>query len=235
LAKLGVTKSGRAALCRVAAYDDLRTADLTGLSYHDGALRSEVWHQSLAPGQWVNLDAFLGGVPLGPVEDLPVYSSDAFGRWSGKAHAPGWCAHHEDLRADDDLLLLVDWLERLREVDSSPRHWSFSSPLCSKCGGFAIRRLTDEQQRYWHRVHELFTAANIVDRHDRYPAGASWLVAKPGREDWQRAACELDQVESMLSSPGDDPCLATYVEKLRARHEPLSRRTRMRTVLHEVR
>jgi hypothetical protein len=39
----------------------------------------------------------------------------------------------------------------------------------------------------------------------------------------------------MLSTQGEDPCLATYVEKLRARHEPLSRRARMRTGLHEVR
>jgi hypothetical protein len=225
LTRRGATPRVRAALRRLATLDDLRTVDLLGQGRRLG-LGSMLTHLLLVRGDWVGLEPFTDGVPLGPLAAVPVYSSDAFDRWVGKAHGPG-CPHHQDLQGDDDRLTLEGWIERLNAVADQPR-WPGDSPWCGKCGGFAIRRLTADEWDYWRAGGEVHQAATVIARHERYPAGAPWLLEPPGRRDWQQAADDLDQAGAVLDTRAGIGELAGYVNELQARREPLARRTRMR-------
>ncbi|MGV9394141.1 hypothetical protein ACWDQL_34205 [Streptomyces olivaceus] len=141
---------------------DLR--ELTSGSYDErGDARypfvSVVWHGLLAMEQ-LDLEPFEGpdgdwpgsGLPLGVLAAVQVYTTDAAGRYQGRAHSPA-CAHRRPLyrlEEDDELVPLAQMLGN-KEFDP-----------CSKCGGYAVRRLTGEQVAYYRAAHRLHALAQTV-------------------------------------------------------------------------
>ncbi|MER7850600.1 hypothetical protein ABTZ03_42475 [Kitasatospora sp. NPDC096077] len=138
---------------------DLRTLD--GGHDRDGHRRTvpkAVWHGLLAE-ETLDLEPFEpatgdrrgrgSGIPLGVLADVQIYTTNANPRIQGKGHSP-LCRHSNErgVADDDDLLTPADLLGR-EDLDY---HW------CSKCGGYAVRRLTDTQLSYYraaHRLHEI--------------------------------------------------------------------------------
>ncbi|MGW7441959.1 hypothetical protein [Kitasatospora sp. NPDC054795] len=190
---------------------DLRSLD----SGYDRAGRSRslpsaVWHGLLAHGQDLDLEPFeapdastwkpsASGIPLGALEQVQVYAVNADPRYQGKGHSP-FCSHVRErgVVADDDLLTIADLL------GDTKFDW------CSKCGGYAIRRLTDTQLSYYRAAHRLHDIAQSLDPgrggHDRLdtetitrrlreladwrPAGEDhWYTS--GARRWRRVVHEL--------------------------------------------
>ncbi|MET9378834.1 hypothetical protein ABZX98_32655 [Streptomyces sp. NPDC002992] len=98
------------------------------------------------------------GLPLGVLASVQAYTTDAFGRFQGRAHSPG-CAHrhpygggvnHRDDRASIEELL------GNKEFDP-----------CSKCGGYAVRRLSDTQVAYYRAAHRLHHLIQLSASHHR--------------------------------------------------------------------
>ncbi|MFE7541070.1 hypothetical protein [Streptomyces platensis] len=148
---------------------DLRQLETAGYDDRGFARRpfaSAVWHGLLAMEQ-LDLQPFEpaietgwrrgSGLPLGVLAQVQVYTSDAAGRYQGRAHSPG-CAHRRPehgVGRDDDLVTLE---ELIGSKDFDP---------CSKCGGYAIRRLTQDQVAYYraaHRLHHLARQVHAVAR-----------------------------------------------------------------------
>ncbi|MFF2954921.1 hypothetical protein ACFVVU_26680 [Kitasatospora sp. NPDC057965] len=143
---------------------DLRTLD----SGYDRAGRSRslpsaVWHGLLAHGQDLDLEPFEApddstwrrsgsGIPLGVLAKVQVYAVNADPRYQGKGHSP-FCSHVRErgVVADDDLLTIADLL------GDTKFDW------CSKCEGFAIRRLTDTQLAHYRAAHRLHDIAQQLD------------------------------------------------------------------------
>jgi hypothetical protein len=228
LTEIGATTSALAAVHRLAAVDDLRTVDLAEEALRYGLMRSFLLHALLVRGDCVDLTPFEDGVPLGQLALVPVYCSDArrqwapSSQWASKPHGPG-CRHHRYLRRDEDLLTLGEWLKRLSAAAGEPS-WSRDSCACSRCGGFALRRLDAMQLRYWRAVHEVYQAKRAVEEHEQHPAGAP----VPDRDSQDSARMPalhiLRQVGVVLNSYEDEPALAGYVKELRVRSEGLARR-----------
>ncbi|SPT60099.1 hypothetical protein [Actinomadura madurae] len=88
------------------------------------------------------------GAPLGVLADVQIYTTNADPAVMGKGHSP-YCshAHGRDVTEYDDLLTAADLLRR-EDFD-----W------CSKCGGYAVRRLTDVQLDYYRAAHRLHSIA----------------------------------------------------------------------------
>ncbi|MFD3970004.1 hypothetical protein [Streptomyces cyaneofuscatus] len=141
---------------------DLRALD--GGRDGDGGARSlplAVW-QGLLAGDLPDLRPFRkpsadrrrggSGIPLGPLADVQVYASNADPRYQGKGHSP-LCRHTRERGVvhHDDLLRVTDLLTR-DDFD-----W------CSKCGGYAMRRLTDLQLSYYRASHRLHDIAEQLD------------------------------------------------------------------------
>ncbi|MFE6165396.1 hypothetical protein ACFQ7F_41565 [Streptomyces sp. NPDC056486] len=116
---------------------------------------SAVWHGLLAMEQ-LDLEPFEGSegdwpgsdLPLGVLASVQAYTTDGSGRYQGRAHSPG-CAHRRPQYGVDrhDELVTVSQLLGNEKFDP-----------CSKCGGYAVRRLSDDQVAYYraaHRVHAL--------------------------------------------------------------------------------
>jgi hypothetical protein len=174
----------------------------------------------------VDLTPFAHGVPLGQLASVAVYCSDVRcgwaerPEWAGKAHGPG-CQHHKQLRGDDDLLILGEWTERLSQAAQVP-----SGPpdgcVCSRCGGFAIRRLSVVELRYWCAAHEVYEAGKDIAACEQHLAG----VCDPRRElePCDRALRSFTRIGVVLGRYEDEPALAEYVKDLRVRHEALTRR-----------
>ncbi|MET8700048.1 hypothetical protein ABZW10_14435 [Kitasatospora sp. NPDC004723] len=189
---------------------DLRTLD--GGHDRDGRGRAvpwEVWHGLLAEraldlepfespsGDWRRRGS---GIPLGALTDVQIYTTNANPQIQGKGHSP-MCRHsNERGAADDDLLTPADLLGR----DDLRNHW------CRKCGGYAVRRLTDTQLSYYraaHRLHNLAqdldrqgaghhhtdletTAAELASLADWHPIGERhWSGRGSGK--WRRIVCDL--------------------------------------------
>jgi hypothetical protein len=232
LTEIGASTSALTAVHRLAAVDDLRTVDLAGEAVRYGLMRSFLLHALLVRGDCVDLTPFEGGVPLGQLATVPVYCGDlrrqwaARSPWAGKPHGPG-CQHHKNLRSDDDLLTLSEWIGRLSAA-AQESSWSREVCVCSRCGGFAIRRLSVAELRYWRAVHEVYQASKAIEEHEQHLAGA----CEPGRDsdccDRTSALQPLRQVGAVLDSYEDDPALAEYVKDLRVRHEAVARRAGMR-------
>ncbi|RAJ32045.1 hypothetical protein K353_05921 [Kitasatospora sp. SolWspMP-SS2h] len=143
---------------------DLRTLD----SGYDRAGRSRslpraVWQGLLAHGQDLDLEPFEApddstwkrsgsGIPLGVLAQVQVYAVNADPRYQGKGHSP-FCSHVRErgVTADDDLLTVADLL------GDTKFDW------CSKCGGYAIRRLTDTQLAHYRAAHRLHDIAQQLD------------------------------------------------------------------------
>ncbi|MGW6569281.1 hypothetical protein [Streptomyces sp. NPDC054975] len=88
------------------------------------------------------------GLPLGVLASVQAYTTDAFGRFQGRAHSPG-CAHRRPYAGVDRQDEKVGIEELLYAKGFDP---------CSKCGGYAVRRLSDTQVAYYraaHRLHHL--------------------------------------------------------------------------------
>ncbi|MFF7880679.1 hypothetical protein ACH40F_09675 [Streptomyces sp. NPDC020794] len=128
---------------------DLRSLD-TG---RPGGLPVAVWHGlltedrlSLAPFQQPGSDRWRSGsgLPLGPLATVQLYTTNASPLIEGKGHSP-LCrhAHERAVVAGDDLLTVADLMART-DFD-----W------CSKCGGYAMRRLSDTQLSYYRAAHQL--------------------------------------------------------------------------------
>ncbi|MGY4929410.1 hypothetical protein [Streptomyces sp. 900105755] len=150
---------------------DLRQLETAGYDDRGFARRpfaAAVWHGLLAMEQ-LDLQPFEpdtetgwrrgSGLPLGVLAQAQVYTSDAAGRYEGRAHSPG-CAHRRPehgVGRDDDLVTLE---ELMGSKDFDP---------CSKCGGYAIRRLDHDQVTYYraaHRLHHLARHVHAVARKD---------------------------------------------------------------------
>ncbi|MCX4745952.1 hypothetical protein OG455_10510 [Kitasatospora sp. NBC_01287] len=143
---------------------DLRTLDA---GYDDGGrsrgLPRPVWQGLLAHGQDLDLEPFEApntdhwrgggsGIPLGVLADVQVYATNADPRYQGKGHSP-FCSHSHErgaIVAEDDLMTVSDLLDDTYD-------W------CSKCGGYAIRRLTDTQLSYYRAAHRLHDIAQQLD------------------------------------------------------------------------
>jgi hypothetical protein len=232
LTELGATPSALGAVHRLAAVADLRVVDLAGEALRYGLMRSFLLHALLVRGDCVNLTPFADDVPLGQLATVGVYCSDvrrqreAGSPLGSKAHGPG-CHHHKHLRGDDDLLTLGEWVERLSAVAGESSRLP-GVCVCSRCGGFAIRRLNTFQLRYWRAVHQVYEAKKAIAERERHLAGACEPTREPERGDRARATRTFTDVGVVLNRYDDEPALAEYVKDLRVRHEALARRADMR-------
>ncbi|MBZ9645022.1 hypothetical protein [Streptomyces sp. PSKA30] len=188
---------------KTAGYDD------RGLARRPFA--SEVWHGLLAMDQLdlhpFEPDSDAGwrrgtGLPLGVLAPVQVYTSDAASQYQGRAHSPG-CAHRRPEHGvghDDDLVTLE---ELLGCKDFDP---------CSKCGGYAIRRLNQEQVAYYraaHRLHDLAQRVHAVAR--KGGADGSELVA--ALEEF--AGLDRDRAEAWFPEWGQARQWRQVVDRLR--------------------
>ncbi|MER5640319.1 hypothetical protein ABT095_25655 [Kitasatospora sp. NPDC002227] len=175
---------------------DLRTLD--GGYDHDGRSRGlprAVWQGLLAHARDFDLEPFEApkatgwrnggsGIPLGVLADVQIYTTNANPRIQGKGHSP-FCPHTRERGVvdADDLLTVSDLL------DNDEYDW------CSKCWGYAVRRLTDTQLSYYRAAHRLHDISQQLDREqgdhddlDRATLGhqlrelADW--APPGEDHW---------------------------------------------------
>ncbi|MFF2546227.1 hypothetical protein ACFVUY_27160 [Kitasatospora sp. NPDC058063] len=137
------------------------------------SLPSAVWHGLLAHSQDLDLEPFEApddstwrrsgsGIPLGVLAQAEVYAVNADPRYQGKGHSP-FCSHVRErgVIADDDLLTIADLL------GDTKFDW------CSKCGGYAIRRLTDTQLAHYRAAHRLHDIARQLN--------PDWGGYDPGR------------------------------------------------------
>ncbi|MEV6423657.1 hypothetical protein [Streptomyces sp. NPDC051662] len=141
---------------------DLRALD--GGHDRDGHVRAlphAVWRGlltdrqlDLEPFEQPTEDRWSGGsgIPLGVLADVQVYAVNADPRYEGKGHSP-LCRHSRERGVvdGDDLLAVSDLVVR-DDFD-----W------CSKCGGYAVRRLTDTQLSYYRAAHRLHDIAQQLD------------------------------------------------------------------------
>jgi hypothetical protein len=175
--------------------DELRTMDLAEEAQRYGLMYSFLLHALLVGGDCVDLTPFADGAPLGQLTTVGVYCSDtrrqwtAGSQWASKPHGPG-CQHLRNLRGDDDLLALGEWVEPLSAAGESA--WSRDAGVCSSCGGFAIRRLDVAELYYWRAVHEVYEATKAIETCEQHLAG----VCEPGRRSRRRGTT------SRLSSAG---------------------------------
>lgn len=189
---------------------DLRTLAYEGDSGVPAVSR-EVWLALLLVRDFPNLqpcrprvpeDRWDGGLglPLGVLADVQIYTTNADPKIMGKGHSP-FCQHVRDrgVRHDDFLLTLEEVIRR------SDLDW------CSNCGGYAMRRLSDEQISYYRVAHRLLdidqalmqelagygtqqvdlagteTAFDEISkwlcgRHERWQIGDTWRVEEIMRE-----------------------------------------------------
>jgi hypothetical protein len=142
---------------------DLRSLD----AERPGRLPVAVWHGlltedrlSLAPFRRPGSDRWRSGsgLPLGPLAAVQLYTTDANPLIEGKGHSP-LCrhAHERAVVAGDDLLTIADLMARA-DFD-----W------CSKCGGYAIRRLSDSQLSYYRAAHHLHDIKRRLDGESGIP------------------------------------------------------------------
>ncbi|MGK5450307.1 hypothetical protein [Streptomyces radiopugnans] len=200
---------------------DLRQLETAGYDDRGLARRpfaTAVWHGLLAMEQ-LDLQPFEpatetgwrrgSGLPLGVLAQVQVYTSDAAGRYQGRAHSPG-CAHRRPehgVGRDDDLVTLE---ELVASKDFDP---------CSKCGGYAIRRLTQDQVAYYraaHRLHHLAQQVHAVARKDGGDGSdlaaeleeftsldrnqtEAWFPSREQARQWREI---VDRLRRMLPGPG---------------------------------
>ncbi|MBW5259289.1 hypothetical protein [Streptomyces poriferorum] len=149
-----------------------------------GPFTRDVWHGLLAMEQ-LDLEPFEpasdtgsgSDLPLGVLAPVQVYTTDAAGQYQGRAHSPA-CRHLRDLEvaSDDDLVTIEQLLQNTR------------FDPCSKCGGYAIRRLSETQVSYYRAAHRLHNLTQTVGR------------TTVRRQDSSSLLTELDELEDLQST-----------------------------------
>jgi hypothetical protein len=96
-------------------------------------------------------------LPLSILAPIQLYTTNLDSAY-GKGHSP-YCAHarghSEQVDSSYDLFTFAD-LVRLPSPD-----W------CSKCGGYAVRRLTDAQLDYYRSAHRLLRIHDDIVRYEQ--------------------------------------------------------------------
>jgi hypothetical protein len=199
---------------------DLRDLEADGYDnrgYPRSAFTTAVWNGLLAMEQ-LDLEPFESdsdsdwpgsGLPLGVLASVQVYTTDAAGRYQGRAHSPG-CAHRRPyggVGRHDEMVVIE---ELLGNKDFDPC-WDFDP--CSKCGGYAVRRLTDSQVAYYRAAHQLHDLAQRVratvrqrsaDREDLATtleglgdldtrSAQAWFLSRAQARQWQRTVAGLSR------------------------------------------
>lgn len=157
---------------------DLRELDggYDGDGHHRHPFPAEVWHGLLAMEQ-LDLEPFKtgpgrppgSGLPLGVLAQVQAYTTDATGQYQGRAHSPE-CPHRRPqsgVDRDDDMATVE---ELLNNTDFDP---------CGKCGGYAVRRLTDTQVAYYraaHRLHDLLHDPPVIWHHPVGTESMRWVL-----------------------------------------------------------
>ncbi|MFJ8969999.1 hypothetical protein ACIRJ3_37735 [Streptomyces anulatus] len=133
-------------------YDTGSRRDQLPLLLWDGLLATE--RLSLRPFRPADDDARQegSGLPLGVLARVQLYTTDGWGRFEGKAHAPG-CQHLGRDRGLNRYFELLTVEEMLRSHQFIP---------CSKCGGYATRRLSAAQVAYYRAAHQMHSLAGQV-------------------------------------------------------------------------
>ena len=86
---------------------------------------------------------------------MQVYATDPYGRYEVKSH--GLCVHEKYLTTEHELVVLRDFVP-LYAQDPGYGAWT-GSGWCTKCGGYAIRRLDERQfTHYWASVQTAHAA-----------------------------------------------------------------------------
>lgn len=199
---------------------DLRDLDAEEYDERDRPRRSfasAVWHGLLAMEQ-LDLEPFESGsdsdwshgsgLPLGVLASVQAYTTDAAGRYQGRAHSPG-CAHRRPQRGVGRHDEMVTIEELLGNKGFDP---------CSKCGGYAVRRLSDPQVAYYraaHRLHGLVQLIPTTPRHRTADTGKlartldelggldaqtaeAWFTSRGQARQWRR---NVDRLRSELQEP----------------------------------
>jgi hypothetical protein len=166
---------------------DLRDLEAVGYDergYPRRAFVPAVWNGLLAMEQ-LDLEPFASdpddvwpggsGLPLGVLASVQAYTTDASGRYQGRAHSPG-CAHRRPYGGVDrqDDMVTIDELLDNKRFDP-----------CSKCGGYAVRRLSEAQVAYYRAAHRLY---NLIQRS---PA----RHGRGGTEQFRRTLDELSNLD----------------------------------------
>ncbi|MEU2955936.1 hypothetical protein [Streptomyces xanthochromogenes] len=126
----------------------------------DGLLAME--QLDLQPFRPVGEDGARGGsgLSLGILASVQLYTTDAAGQFEGRAHSPG-CQHQS---RDHGLSRYYD-LVTVEQMLSAERF-----DPCSKCGGYATRRLSTTQVAYYRAAHQVHDLAQQV----------RWVLGHPG-------------------------------------------------------
>lgn len=180
-------------------------------------------------GSALSLAAFLAGVPLGPLAQVAAYGRDVRDRRSGKSHAPEpYCRYARGPLSDrDDRVLLCDLLPIIAAENAQAQRGGASSRFCSKCGGYAIRRLTSEQQHYYLSV------AGLADDMRAVVDGEQLLADRDLRSGpWAAASItyvigRLDQILSRMSAVAELPQTPGFAQELAERADVARRRLAM--------
>jgi hypothetical protein len=190
-----------------------------------GPLPSHVWHGLLAMDQ-LDLEPFLpapedqwsdgDGLPLGILADVQLYSTDARGRYEGRGHTPE-CQHNRDrhgLSRDDDMVTVEQMLQTKR-----------FNP-CSKCGGYATRRLTTRQVTYYRAAHQLRRLAEDARRMlQQEDPGASLAPLLVKVERWD----ETPVCDDWFAEPWELRLWSRFVRRFRMRLQAAADRHEQRS------
>ncbi|MFF8683182.1 hypothetical protein ACF07F_35255 [Streptomyces sp. NPDC015237] len=106
------------------------------------------------------------GLPLGVLASVQAYTTDAAGRYQSRAHSPG-CAHRRPYGGVDRQDDMVTIEELLGNEKFDP---------CSKCGGYAVRRISDAQVAYYRAAHRLHNLVQLSS--SDYRRSGSWKYAR---------------------------------------------------------
>ncbi|MCQ9178626.1 hypothetical protein KMT30_06200 [Streptomyces sp. IBSBF 2953] len=154
--------------------------DLVPFPVWDGLLAMEQLDlQPFAPVRDDGAGRGGSGLPLGVLASAQLYTTDAAGQFEGRAHSPG-CQHQGRDRGLSRYYDLVTVKQMLGTERFDP---------CSKCGGYATRRLSTTQVAYYraaHQVHGLAGQVRWVLDHPDLETDTAALLAE--LREWDAAA-----------------------------------------------
>ncbi|MFI1654797.1 hypothetical protein ACH4ZU_07625 [Streptomyces sp. NPDC020472] len=193
---------------------DLRVLESDGYDDRGHARRAfpaAVWHGLLAT-ETPNLEPFAPasaepwgglGLPLGVLAEAQVYTSDGAGQYEGRAHA-FHCVHRRHDRGvhrDDDMVTLAKLLISER------------FDPCTKCGGYAVRRLTDTQVAYYRAAHRLHNLSQRIGASARYHTRPVEELTKTVDE---LSPLDRQTSNAWFASPAEDRQWQRITHRLRA-------------------